>query len=132
MKECGLTLDDVFNRTRERVFNASKGAQIPWTQSSVIGRFYFRPSKEAAAETPSQPHPMPAKLQLDPSYEQGVREARSGAPENAVDAFTEAIRRNPDNMDAYYERAMTYAAANQFQRPINDFNQLRRRTRTDA
>src|SRR5258708_9570076 len=50
LKESSLTLDDVFNRTREQVYNASKGTQIPWTQSSVIGRFYFRPSPEAAAE----------------------------------------------------------------------------------
>lgn len=128
LQEPGLTLDDVFNHTRERVFNASKGAQIPWTQSSVIGRFYFRASKEAMPET----RPTPAKVHIDPSYQQGVREARSGAPENAVDAFTEAIRRNPDNMDAYYERAMTYAAANQFQRAINDFNQILRRTPNDA
>jgi len=132
LKQSGLTLDDVFNRTREQVYNASKGAQIPWTQSSVIGRFYFRPPKEAAAETSSPSRPMPARPQIDPSYQQGVREARSGAPEHAVDAFTEAIRRNPDNMDAYYERAMTYAAANQFQRAIDDFNQILRRSPDDV
>lgn len=125
LKESGLTLDDVFNRTREQVYNASNGKQIPWTQSSVIGRFYFRPSNETAAPTPAKPR-------IDPSYQQGVREARSGAPEHAVDAFTEAIRKNPDNMDAYYERAMAYAAAAQFHRAIDDFTQILRHSPDDV
>jgi len=132
LKQSGLTLDDVFNRTREQVYNVSHHDQLPWTQSSVIGRFYFRPAKEAAAEASSPSRPTPARPQIDASYQQGVREARSSAPEHAVDAFTEAIRRNPANMDAYYERAMTYAAAEQFQRAIDDFNQILRRSPDDV
>ncbi|HEY6391723.1 MAG TPA: tetratricopeptide repeat protein [Bryobacteraceae bacterium] len=132
LKQSGLTLDDVFNRTREQVYNASKGDQIPWTQSSVIGRFYFRPAMEAATETPAPSRPAPVRPRIDPSYQQGVREARNGAPEHAVDAFTAAIRRNPDNMDAYYERAMTYATADQFHRAIDDFNQILRRSPDDV
>jgi tetratricopeptide (TPR) repeat protein len=125
LRQSGLTLDDVFNRTREQVYNVSHHDQLPWTQSSVIGRFYFRPANETAAPTPAKPR-------IDPSYQQGVREARGGAPEQAVDAFTAAIRRNPDNMDAYYERAMAYAAAGQFQRAIDDFNQILRHSPDDV
>lgn len=57
LKEPGLTLDQVFNRVRERVHNASSGRQVPWTVSSVIGDVYLRPG--AAGATPA-PQPQPA------------------------------------------------------------------------
>jgi tetratricopeptide (TPR) repeat protein len=126
LKQPGLTLDDVFNRTREQVYNASKQAQTPWTQSNVIGRFYFRPPGGEVAKVPSLVVPQ------DTNYQQGVREARTGETTDAVDAFTRAIRRNPDNADAYYERAMTYAATGQYQRAIDDFNEMLRRRPSNA
>ena len=57
----GLPLDEVFNRVRENTYSASNGIQVPWSSSSVIGRFYFSPSdgrdlqlvsgEDAAAQT---------------------------------------------------------------------------------
>ena len=41
LKEPGLSLDQIFNRVRERVYNDSNQRQLPWTVSSVIGEFYF-------------------------------------------------------------------------------------------
>jgi uncharacterized caspase-like protein len=38
----GLSLDEVFNRVRERVHEISNGVQVPWSSSSVIGQFIFR------------------------------------------------------------------------------------------
>lgn len=56
LKEPGLTLDQVFNRVRERVHNASGGRQVPWTVSSVIGDVYLRPgAADAVAAAPPQP-----------------------------------------------------------------------------
>ncbi len=37
----GVPLDEVFNRVRERTFQASGEKQLPWSSSSVIGTFYF-------------------------------------------------------------------------------------------
>lgn len=42
LREPGLSLDQVFNRVRERVYMESGERQLPWTVSSVIGEFYFR------------------------------------------------------------------------------------------
>ncbi|MCX6585999.1 MAG: caspase family protein [Acidobacteria bacterium] len=55
LKEPGLTLDQVFNRVRERVHNASGGRQVPWTVSSVIGDVYLRPGPGGTA--PALPPP---------------------------------------------------------------------------
>ena len=42
LKQPDLDIGQVFDRTRERVYVASKEKQLPWTASSVIGSFIFR------------------------------------------------------------------------------------------
>ncbi|HYL77872.1 MAG TPA: tetratricopeptide repeat protein [Bryobacteraceae bacterium] len=138
LKQPGLTLDEVFNRTREKVYSASKQAQTPWSQTNVIGKFYFRPAASTALEVvPPQPAESvgvsaPPREQASRAYRDGVQESRNGQPGTAVEAFTQAIRLNPDNLDAYYERAMTYAASGQFQRAIDDFSRVLRGNPNDV
>ncbi|MEO8025528.1 MAG: caspase family protein [Bryobacteraceae bacterium] len=60
LSEPGLSLDQVFNRVRERVYADSKQAQLPWTVSSVIGEFYFsgngaRPAQSAQVPETTRP-----------------------------------------------------------------------------
>jgi hypothetical protein len=55
LQEPGLTLDQVFNRVRERVHNASGGRQVPWTVSSVIGDIYLRPGAGGQAAPAAEP-----------------------------------------------------------------------------
>jgi formylglycine-generating enzyme required for sulfatase activity len=45
----GLALNDVFDLVRERVDAASGGKQLPWTLSSVVGRYSFVPGASAPA-----------------------------------------------------------------------------------
>jgi hypothetical protein len=58
----GLTLDQVFNRVRERVYQESQGRQVPWSVSSVIGDVYLRPGSGAppvpATQLASAPAPV--------------------------------------------------------------------------
>ena len=54
----GLALDDVFNLVRQRVDEASGGRQVPWTLSSVVGRYSFLPGEAAAAVAVSAPVPV--------------------------------------------------------------------------
>jgi uncharacterized caspase-like protein len=42
LREPGLTIDQVFNRVRERVDKESGGAQRPFSMTGLIGDFYFR------------------------------------------------------------------------------------------
>lgn len=136
IKEPGLTLDEVFNRTRESVFTASSQTQIPWTQSSVIGKFYFRlpttgpeitapkPSTRLKVASPPIPSESPSSNQM---FEKAVRESRSGRAAEAISAFNLAIQMNPDDMEAYFERGMTYASLDQYQRALDDFDLIVRR-----
>lgn len=48
----GLSLNDLFDRVRTGVDAESKGKQIPWVSSSVIGSFYFR--RGARPEGPTE------------------------------------------------------------------------------
>ena len=47
--EPGLSLEDLFLQVRQKVFRATKGRQIPWTNSSVLERFSFKPSPPGTA-----------------------------------------------------------------------------------
>lgn len=65
IEEPGLTLDQVFNRVRERVHKDSQGRQVPWTVSSVIGDVYLSPG----STTPAAVNPLarPASLSQAPT-----------------------------------------------------------------
>jgi TonB family protein len=43
MREAGLGIEQVFSRVRSAVDEVSGGRQTPWTNSSLIGEFYFHP-----------------------------------------------------------------------------------------
>ncbi len=57
MSEPGLSLDQVFNRVRERVYETSGKEQLPWTGSSVIGEFFFNPASGAGGQQAAGPPP---------------------------------------------------------------------------
>ena len=45
----GLALEEVFKRVGMQVRDRTGGQQTPWTSSSVVGEFYFRPPERAPA-----------------------------------------------------------------------------------
>lgn len=56
----GLTLDEIFNRVREQVYEDSDKRQLPWTSSSVIGDFFFRWKTPGADPVTAEPAPRPS------------------------------------------------------------------------
>jgi formylglycine-generating enzyme required for sulfatase activity len=62
----GLGLDDAFSLVRERVDAASGGKQLPWVQTSVVGRYIFVPG-EAAPPAVDAPKPPAVVEPLKPS-----------------------------------------------------------------
>jgi len=52
LRIAGLDLEDVFKKTRIGVKRDTDGKQIPWSESSLVGDFYFREPTQAGAETP--------------------------------------------------------------------------------
>jgi formylglycine-generating enzyme required for sulfatase activity len=60
IREPGLTIDEVFNRVRAGVDDETKGEQVPFSNSGLIGRFVFRDAP--AAPTMPAPRLPPASL----------------------------------------------------------------------
>lgn len=60
----GLDIEQVFSRVRQAVYQDSKGAQIPWVVSSVIGDFYFHGAPSGGG--PVVPPPLPRPHTIDP------------------------------------------------------------------
>jgi len=51
----GLSLEEVFRRTRRQVLAATANKQTPWEHSSLTVEFFFRPKKAAEPETSDRP-----------------------------------------------------------------------------
>jgi Sulfatase-modifying factor enzyme 1/Caspase domain len=64
LREAGLSIDQVFNRVRERVSARSHGEQLPWSTSSVTGEFYFRATIEGSASIPPPPRDLSGEREL--------------------------------------------------------------------
>jgi formylglycine-generating enzyme required for sulfatase activity len=64
----GLGLNDVFDVVRERVDSASGGKQLPWTLSSVVGRYSFTPGGRTVEMPPvvTGRGPQPGDVRLNP------------------------------------------------------------------
>jgi len=56
IEEPGLRIEDVFKRVRLNVAKETNDEQLPWETSSMVGDFYFNPSKASiqAVATPSE------------------------------------------------------------------------------
>lgn len=63
--EPGLTLDEIFNRVRQQVYEDSGKRQLPWTSSSVIGDFFFRWKTPDAAPVAPVPAPRPSTSEAE-------------------------------------------------------------------
>jgi len=114
LQQPGLTLDQVFNRVRERVHDASGGKQVPWTVSSVIGEVYLRPGNgpapaafEAAAPAPvSNPlartasNPLVPAPQPTPDLSASVSAFQRGDFSQAKTIAMQILRLEPANPQA--------------------------------
>jgi uncharacterized caspase-like protein len=75
LREPGLTLDQIFNRVRERVDADSRHQQTPWSVTSVIGEFRFMPGPQGAGQPAATAPASP------PASESTTREVQSPAPD---------------------------------------------------
>lgn len=131
LREPGLSLDQVFNRVRERVYTESKGRQVPWTVSSVIGDVYLRPGagrnplaqkltpeppQVAQREAPVNPlarvaaAPAPVQQQSG-SVDAGKAALERGDTEGAIAQAQQVLRGDPVNKDALHLLASGYFRA---------------------
>ncbi|HUG82219.1 MAG TPA: caspase family protein [Bryobacterales bacterium] len=86
LKVPGLKLDDVFNRVREQVYQASNQKQLAWTSSSVIGDFRFNRSgknRDLVFEADAGANPAPPAVEAGRQSQPQAPSANGGADEGA-------------------------------------------------
>jgi serine/threonine-protein kinase len=62
----------------------------------------------------------------------GLIRVRQGDDMAALDAYSTAIRQNPGNSYAYYNRGLVYLRIGMYERALDDFNELLRRDNENA
>jgi Tol biopolymer transport system component len=77
----GLSIDDVFNEVRQRVYAESSNGQRPYSTTGLIGRFYFRlPGRETRSEvSPPAPAVVPPPAEARPIAVPANLQVRGGA-----------------------------------------------------
>jgi hypothetical protein len=88
LRDSGISIDQVFNRVRERVAEKSHGQQLPWSTSSVTGEFYFNITVEVSTSIPTQSHDLIGEREL--AYWNSVKD------ENDAPLLEEYVRKYPD------------------------------------
>ncbi|HYH86531.1 MAG TPA: SUMF1/EgtB/PvdO family nonheme iron enzyme [Pyrinomonadaceae bacterium] len=78
MRTPGLPIEDVFKQVRVKVRERSKGQQVPWESSSLVGAFYFTPpnASAASADTPERGRQMTAsETALELSFWETIKDS---------------------------------------------------------
>ncbi|PBB19476.1 caspase domain-containing protein [Mesorhizobium sp. WSM4313] len=94
MREGGIALDDVFDRTRLRVNEVTQGAEIPWDASKISAPFVF------FERAPDAPPPKVSEAEERANRTRPIRDF------NAHDAYVAALDR--DTMRGYEEFLVAY------------------------
>jgi uncharacterized caspase-like protein len=99
LKTPGLSLDDVFNRTRAEVDRTSSHEQTPWVVSSVIGDFSFQPegAPPAVQATASPPAAPASKVDYSDLERIAADRQRSAAQIKEMKAAHDKARRLEDS-----------------------------------
>jgi formylglycine-generating enzyme required for sulfatase activity len=106
-------IDKVFGRVRSGVVQETKGDQVPWISSSIIGQFYFDPRQDQAAARRPPPvltakpeaDQIPVSTRYDPGQEKAfwerIKDSKIGAD------FKTYLERFPSSPRAAYARWMS-------------------------
>jgi tetratricopeptide (TPR) repeat protein len=139
----GLTAEEVFKNTRVGVSHASNDEQVPLVSSSLTDDFYFGRPKDMASKPdiqqevkpqeikpleikPQEARPQEVKPQEAKPQEAKSQHRMSAEDEAAITKQNEALRANPNDVDAYYKRGLVYASNGQFNQALSDFDQALR------
>jgi uncharacterized caspase-like protein len=117
----GLSVETIFNNTRMAVARASRFQQVPWVSSALVDEFRFGRAREPAPRVSTAPEPRHAP----------AAGARS-QDDRLIQSCDEALQRDPNDADAYYQRGQAYARLHQFARAVADFTEAIRLRPQDA
>ncbi|BCM18181.1 caspase family protein [Mesorhizobium sp. J8] len=94
IREAGLSLDEVFDRTRLRVNEVTQGAEVPWDASKISAPFVF------FERAPDAPPPKVSEAESRANRTRAIRDF------NAHDAYVAALDR--DTMGGYEDFLVAY------------------------
>lgn len=89
----GLTLDEAFTRVRREVETATRGAQTPWSTTSLTSTFYFHPPSNLAAM--NDVNASARRLQM------ALKDESRGNWDDAISALNRVVKEAPGST---YER----------------------------
>ena len=106
-----LEMKEIFERVKESVYQASKGAQRPFTYDGVVGRYYFRP-RAADAGTPKNAAQAQQKLQQ--AWGAGLAALKDKRYPEAIGLLLEASRIDPQQHVVWATLGSAYAEAREY------------------
>jgi hypothetical protein len=107
----GVSVEEVFNRTRMGVSRASSNDQNPWMSSSLSQEFSF---SSCRLHLPSGPACKVANM--PPPKPTGT------FPRDELKKLNDRLRRNPSDVAAFNRRGQLYAQSGQFNRALTEFD----------
>ena len=129
----GWSLNEIFDHVRADVDEQTKGQQLPWTASSVIGNFYFTVGdRRESAPTPAKPVPAiterakaqvssrPRTSQEEALFQSANASARGKRYDNAIRDFGALLETNPTDAGAWMGRGHAYYRIGQLARAKDD------------
>lgn len=122
----GLRIEDVFKRTRLAVQAQTKGQQVSWESSSLVGEFTFTFSVTFKS-APSTPPPAPGApaiiMPLGPVdyYNRGLEYGKKGQYDQAIKEFNQAIALDPNYGKAYVARGIAHFKSENGEKAGEDF-----------
>ena len=142
----GLMAEEALNRTGAGVIRASNSQQVPWISSSLAEDFAFVPGPPTGprADIASQPSPaatLGSSIADDPTvrslterinsnpgdaaalYRRGQVYAGRGAYSLAINDFTDSLRLDPKNVEAYNNRCSARTITGDLQGALSDCNE---------
>src|SRR5215831_370604 len=121
----GLLID-----VRKDVLEETQNAQVPWDHSSLTGHFYFNPAARPtppAAGTARPPqddeNDRQMRAQSAALVSQGDISAGNRDYDRAIAEYSEAIRLDPKNPNAFSNRGNAYGNKGDYDRALSDYNE---------
>lgn len=91
----GISIDEVFRRTRRKVLEVTGGKQTPWEHSSLTGEFFFRPK---AAEPEASLRPSGGGYGLTQLHLNEIRDWEQVKDSSDIAALKAHVQRYPDGL----------------------------------